>query len=766
MSEGGGIISMKNLGWRGLNLILLVIIMATTMNGCNKMEQKDVADVTYEATELVIEGIQGEISSFLVKNGKIYLCTYEMISGGIDKDDVIGTEKLRFYCANMDGSNPQQIELDLEKNQYLSSITIEENNTFIGMVTTDNQTENQTNLELIRFDIDGKELLRMNIKESLCLEQDTLTNRIFLDNKGDILLFGNSKVYILNQDFKLINDVKIEDGWQIADIALAKNGQVICVENQQNVAEISTRARIFDIEKGKWGDKIKIACNSYSGSDYVMDGIDADIYYKDNSGIYSYNIENKESNKLLDYEASYITLEEADSMVPMENGKFLGVISGDVTEDNTGLVVYSKVDPASLANRKNIIYGGIAIKEKSKNAIMAFNKKNKDYKIEIKDYIEEKDPIGRLNADILAGNAPDILELQSLLVQKYVQIGLLESLTPYFERDAEISTDDMIDSVLEAMKIDNELYYVCSSFSLNTVAARTRDVGNKRGWTFSEMKALLEEKDGDVSLFYDTDEMSKLGLLYYFLETGQADYVDWKTGECTFNSQEFMDMLQYCNNKGSDKEKDVSDTEEMELIDSTPSRIRAGEVLLYVDRGLTLKQVQVDRQLFDEDITYIGYPNESEQGSYLVPGTPIGISSTSDVKDKAWEFVRTFVTKEYQGRNVDLDMLPTRQDCFDMNIQANMTTKTYTDEFGNVVEPLNDTWNWGSVELHYKPVSQEEVNAFVDLIDNTTKVVYNDDEITDIVFEEAQVYFEEDRSLEETIKIIQKRVETYVNEQK
>ena len=400
------------------------------------------------------------------------------------------------------------------------------------------------------------------------------------------------------------------------------------------------------------------------------------------------------------------------------------------------------------------------------SSIMAFNKKNKDYKIEIKDYIEEKDPIGRLNADILAGNAPDILELQSLPVQKYVQIGLLESLTPYFERDAEISTDDMIDSVLEAMKIDNELYYVCSSFNLNTVAARTRDVGNKRGWTFSEMKALLEEKDEGVSLFYDTDEMSKLGLLYYFLETGQADYVDWKTGECTFNSQEFMDMLQYCNNKGSDKEKDVSDTEEMELIDSTPSRIRAGEVLLYVDRGLTLKQVQVDRQLFDEDITYIGYPNESKQGSYLVPGTPIGISSTSDVKDKAWEFVRTFVTKEYQGRNVDLDMLPTRQDCFDMNIQANMTAKTYTDEFGNVVEPLNDTWNWGSVELHYKPVSQEEVNAFVDLIDNTTKVVYNDDEITDIVFEEAQAYFEEDRSLEETIKIIQKRVETYVNEQK
>lgn len=606
-------------------------------------------------------------------------------------------------------------------------------------------------------------MLRTNITESLKIEDDTLTSRIFMDDKDNILLFGNSKVYILDRNFNLKNEVKIEDGWQLTDIALAKNGQTVCVESEQNSGEILTRVRNLDVEKGKWGEELKLDFNAYFGSDYIMNGIDSDIYYKSHSGIYSYDIASDKSTKMLDYGASYLTLEDADGIVPMGDDKFLGLIHEDGNGGICKLAVYSKVDPESITNKQTIVYGGIFVQENIKNEIIAFNKKNKEYKIEIKEYLQEYD---KLNADIIAGKGPDIFDLSSLPVEKYVELGLLEDLTPYFEKDTEINAGDMVDSVLEAMKVDGRLYYVSPSFRVNTIAARTRDVGNRNGWTFSEVKEILEKKGEGVSLLYGEEQMSKSEILNYTLDVGYMDYVDRETGECCFNSQEFKDILEYCNSKGLNKEKEMSDAEREELFYNRPSRIRAGEVLLDVDEGLTVEQIQVDRCVFGEDITYIGYPREDKQGSYFILDRQIGISSKSGVKEKAWEFVRTFMTREYQGKYLTVDVLPTRQDCFDMKLQAEMATETYTDEFGNEIEPLNSSWVRGGVEIKKVPVSQEDKNIFVDLINNTKKVKSIDDEIEVIIFEEAQVYFEGNRKLDETVEIIQKRVETYINEQR
>lgn len=176
-------------------------------------------------------------------------------------------------------------------------------------------------------------------------------------------------------------------------------------------------------------------------------------------------------------------------------------------------------------------------------------------------------------------------------------------------------------------------------------------------------------------------------------------------------------------------------------------------------------QVQVNKSIFGDDITYIGYPNAERQGSYFTFRDQIGISSQSQMKEKAWEFVRTFLRREYQGKQLTNDsIIPTRQDCFDMQFQALMATEPYTDEFGNEIEPLNFSWFWGSVELRQQPVTEEDMEQFLELIQNTKKVQKKDGNISSIIDEEAQIYFEGDRNLEDTVEVIQNRVTTYINE--
>lgn len=109
---------------------------------------------------------------------------------------------------------------------------------------------------------------------------------------------------------------------------------------------------------------------------------------------------------------------------------------------------------------------------------------------------------------------------------------------------------------------------------------------------------------------------------------------------------------------------------------------------------------------------------------------------------------------------------PTRQDCFDMFIKTRTATEKYTDEFGQEIEPYNSTWGYDDLEVEIKPASQEQVDMYTDLVNSTKKVQDYDESLMEIVQEEAKTYFAGEKSLDETVKIIQNRIETYVNENK
>lgn len=755
--------------WKKCIGYALTISMMLSINGCTKndetinqtLQSEDTSEMAYEATELVMDGVQGDVCSVLVKNDKLYFKTYDEVFKDGKNGGKYRTELLKFYMANIDGSDLQEIKFELPTEEKINSVFVGENGTFTVATFFNSETGELMNGSIIKFDIFGKQLAKKNMEE-MKIEKNTLVKGVLVDSNGNLILACDNHMYIFDDGFQMKGQVSIEDGWNLVDIVETRNGEIIGVENNVTVSNATVRVRVFDVEKKSFGENLDIDFSGYSGNDYIMYAADSDLYYKDNTGIYSYDIKDHKSIKKIDYSASVLTLEEADTIVPASENKFVGIVRKNINSD-LGLAVYCKMNPSDLMSKTKIIYGGLWIQEDIKKAIITFNKQNKEYQIEIKDYGMEEDPVAKMNADIIAGKVPDIIDMSYTSVEKYVEMGLLEDITPYLEADLEIGSEDVIASVMEAMKINGKIYFVTPGFSIKTIVGKTKDVGKQSGWNFDEMKMALNKKGDSVSLFYDETCIGKESLLYYFLESGHMDYVDWKTGECGFNSKEFKDILEFCNGRGL--KEDAVYGEEAD-IENVPSRIRAGEVLLYVNNGLLLEDIQTNRQIFGEDITYIGYPNKEKQGSCFEFTHQIGISSKSEVKEKAWEFVRIFLTREYQGECLKYEAIPTRQDCFDMKIKEKTTTKAYVDEFGNEIEPLDVTWFWGDVQLQNKPLSQEDVDTFISLVNNTKRTVNYDENILSIIMEEAQVYFQGDRKLNKTAKIIQKRVETYVNEQR
>ncbi|MBR1865838.1 MAG: extracellular solute-binding protein [Lachnospiraceae bacterium] len=412
----------------------------------------------------------------------------------------------------------------------------------------------------------------------------------------------------------------------------------------------------------------------------------------------------------------------------------------------------TKTASSAMINKTTLVCGTMALSDELKDAVITFNKTNMEYQIVLRDYGEEEDPVTKMNADIAAGNAPDIIDLVNIPVEQYAAKGLLEDLTPYFEKDSELAIEDVIDSVLEGMKTDGKLYYVAPRYTIWTLGGHARDVGDGNGWNFAECKSLLEQQEDDVRPFYYEN---KSDILYSILGNGLTDFVDWQTGECSFDSEEFRDILELCN-KGSDEKTDYSrDGIRM---------IQEGKIL-FIEGQITLHEVFEQEKLYGEDINYIGYPNKEKMGSYFQFDTRIGMYSKSKGKAGAWEFIRTFMTKEYQGKQMKNSETPTRQDCLDMVIRALTTTERYTDEFGRIITPQSGSMGYeNGTEIEITPITQKQVDKYCSLLNHTRKSGGSDSTMMRIIMEEVKPYFEGEKSLEQTTEIMQKRIRTYVNE--
>ena len=75
------------------------------------------------------------------------------------------------------------------------------------------------------------------------------------------------------------------------------------------------------------------------------------------------------------------------------------------------------------------------------------------------------------------------------------------------------------------------------------------------------------------------------------------------------------------------------------------------------------------------------------------------------------------------------------------------------------------TWVNGE-EVKMEPLTQEQVDYFMSIINSVDGSYNYDDELVTVVSEEAAAFFAGQKSAEEVAKLIQSRVQIYVNEQR
>ena len=418
---------------------------------------------------------------------------------------------------------------------------------------------------------------------------------------------------------------------------------------------------------------------------------------------------------------------------------------------------------ATTLTYANLTKGGVDY-----SAVMRFNAAHKDVQVVIQNYFDEDDSRGqdRLLAEIAAGDMPDIIDLGpagGLPYQRMARKGLLENLWPYIENDPELGREGVLEAPLKAAEVDGGLYVVFDKVCIQTLVGAESIVGNRYSWTIEELlDAYASMSEGSTIMEMDMRRTQDVFRRLFYLSA--EDYVDWNTGECFYDSEQFRSTLEFINNNFPDEisnELAAMDTEE--LSSESMEWILSGRQMLSSTVLARPRNIQEIDTIFGAGgrAAFVGYPTEDGSvGSYFyIRGRSLGMSTYCQHKEAAWDFLREVLLPQYNdirsldNPNVDKFHVPLNLNDYQLLKRYDMT----------VISPDGAPYYMGPI-LRYHKATQEEVDRFDYLMNSIDKINLYDRKIYDIAYETASAYFAGDKTLDETVALLQNRVGLYVNE--
>ena len=163
----------------------------------------------------------------------------------------------------------------------------------------------------------------------------------------------------------------------------------------------------------------------------------------------------------------------------------------------------------------------------------------------------------------------------------------------------------------------------------------------------------------------------------------------------------------------------------------------------------------MEQGTFGGELTMIGFPSSDGDGSVIWPNLRFALSAKSKNSVGAWEFLRTFLTDEYQ-ESVEYGF-PLSVKLLDEKVQQAMERPYYMVEY-------DETAYINGVEIPIAPITKERADEIVAQLYSFTQVYRSDDTLLNIVREEAGPFFAGQKKAQEVAPIIQSRVQLYVNE--
>ncbi len=534
----------------------------------------------------------------------------------------------------------------------------------------------------------------------------------------------------------------------------------------------------YNVDTDTMGETKDFPSAVTSSYDYnvMRPGISHDLIYTGNGGIYSWNQGQEAGELMMDYINSDLYIQNFMSVIELSETSFLGVYFED-WESGAKAGIFTYVKPEDIQDKKVLVMAGLYVDNDLKKRVIEYNRNNSDYRIVIKEYNIYNDytteggydgGVTKLNNDIISGGMPDILVNSygdPLPVNSYLSKGLIANIDKLIEEDEELSQVEFMQNAFDAYRKDGKLYYIVPDFEVYTVIGKKALIGDRESWTMADMQQVLSDLGGETKAF--SGDITRNNFIDMVMRYCGKEFVDVSTGKCAFNTEDFISMMEYAkalpsDTQGEDYDEDYWD----EYWESYESQYRQNKTLLMEANFWRFDNIAytINGRIGDE-VAYVGFPTESGNGSYIMSSRTYMLSAKSKNLDEAWNFMRYYLTDEYQDQ---VNYFPVQKDKFNEQSKKAMERRTWEwtdEETGEVHTEYEDMSIWINGEaVPYEPLSQEQLDQFVAFVESVHNPYYYNEEVMNIINEEIEGFFSGQKQAKEVADIIQSRVQNYVDE--
>lgn len=587
--------------------------------------------------------------------------------------------------------------------------------------------------------------------------------RNFLENQdGSVtMITGESDVITVNGQGEVVDRYTLNESanQSIGQFFQGKDGTLYVTSYGEGDNWMKMYIATYDIKTGNMGEKKELP-EGMSGYNFYQ-GSTTDLLLTNSMGIYTYNFGDTEPKKIMDFINSDIATYGMNNVTFIDDKTFVAYYS-DSTDYKTHIALFTYVDPATIPNKTVITLGCQYLGGDVKARVIEFNKTNNQYRIAVKAYGETGDyeqAITNMNNDIISGKMPDIVMIETNQdISGWVNKGLLADIRELIAADPELSKQEYLENVWEAFSVNDKLYLVVPNFSIQTYVAKKSLVGDRAGWTMSEFQQFMKTMDPEMKPFGD---MVRDSFMYYVMNYCGSDFVDVNTGTCNFMSEEFIAMLEYAKTLPTEYADDYWDDYDYMQYESQYRENRTLLMNLYISR---IQDINYNiNGYLGEEATFVGFPGIEGNSSIIQPGSYLyAISEGSANKQGAWDFVKYYLSPEYQNSEENWS-LPVLKSAFEAQAMKATEKPYWIDENGEKVE-YDDYFYINGESIIIDRFTKEQVEDICEFIYSVKKRSYYNDDIINIVNEEAALFFDGQKSARDVAGVIQSRVQIYVDE--
>lgn len=489
-------------------------------------------------------------------------------------------------------------------------------------------------------------------------------------------------------------------------------------------------------------------------------GADDNIIYANRNGIYSYGMGGSVSEQLADGQLS--------SLCDPGNG-LLSVAMSDANhifilmygEEGSRLMRYSYDENAAAVPEQELTVYSLEDSMALRQAVSLFRETYPDCYVNLQIGLSEEgmtreDALTALNTDIMAGNGPDVLILDGMQTDSYIDKDMLADITDLVDEIAE--KDGIFDNVRSAYEIDGKLYAIPTRFLVPMSAGNSDGVA-----AGSDLAALADwaaDAQGEGAVFAGQTDAAMLKELY------QAFSSDWRQEDGTLdeealkaflsNAKTITEAIDGDSSEFADYQEIIAGGDSEGAVSGSVNGIHLllGEAQLELGTVAGMENIQMLQALVKETGGSYALLNSAESGSFI-PYLTAGVLEKGNT-DMGREFVKLLLGSDLEMSD---NGFPVNKTAYQKSCDKAMRDDT---DYSQSIMAVEE--NGQLRDIRIEPLTQDEVDAVTAMLEGAGAPCLADATIEEQVLEQAVNYVSGGQDLDETVNNIQQKVSLYLAE--